>query len=157
MSFRRWRRISVAGWYAAIRYRNGFTIARARPFGWQFPHPFALPPAASRAAATGAKSSMAGDSGASAGMAETISRAEETKRKASRSSFYLAMRLMPRAEREAMFAIYAFSRAVDDIADDGNGTRAARRTELDHWRGAIGAIYDGAPSPRADFLAAAVR
>jgi len=67
------------------------------------------------------------------------------------------MRLMPRAEREAMFAIYAFSRAVDDIADDGNGTRAARRAELDQWRGAIGAIYDGFPSPRADFLAGPVR
>ena len=36
------------------------------------------------------------------------------------------MRLMPKAEREAMFAIYAFCRMVDDIADDGIGTRAER-------------------------------
>src|SRR5882762_6122396 len=90
-------------------------------------------------------------------MPHTIPETQETKRKASGSSFYLAMRLMPKAEREAMFAIYAFSRAVDDIADDGNGTRAARRAELDQWRGAIDAIYDGVPSPRADFLAEAVR
>ena len=42
------------------------------------------------------------------------------------SSFYSAMRLMPKAERDAMFAIYAFCRAVDDIADDGHGTRDER-------------------------------
>jgi phytoene synthase len=30
------------------------------------------------------------------------------------SSFYAAMRLMPKAEREAMFAIYMFCRLVDD-------------------------------------------
>ena len=28
------------------------------------------------------------------------------------------MRILPRAEREAMFEIYSFCRAVDDIADD---------------------------------------
>ena len=33
------------------------------------------------------------------------------------------MRLMPARERDAMFAIYAFCRKVDDIADDGIGTR----------------------------------
>ena len=48
--------------------------------------------------------------------------AAAVKKKASGSSFYLAMRLMPEAEREAMFAIYAFCRKVDDIADDGIGT-----------------------------------
>ena len=34
------------------------------------------------------------------------------------------MRLMPTGERAAMFAIYAFCRAVDDIADDLVGDRA---------------------------------
>jgi squalene synthase HpnD len=77
--------------------------------------------------------------------------------KASGSSFYLAMRLMPKPEREAMFAIYAFSRAVDDIADDGIGTREARRAELEAWRRDIEAIYAGLPSPRAGFLAGTVR
>ena len=41
------------------------------------------------------------------------------------SSFYTAMRLMPEAERAGMYAIYAFCRQVDDIADDG--ARDARR------------------------------
>ena len=52
--------------------------------------------------------------------------AEAVQKKASGSSFYAAMRLMPKAERDAMFAIYAFCRTVDDIADDGIGTRAER-------------------------------
>ena len=33
------------------------------------------------------------------------------------SSFYLAMRILGREQREAMFEIYSFCRAVDDIAD----------------------------------------
>src|SRR4029079_14788820 len=52
--------------------------------------------------------------------------AKAVKKKASTSSFYIAMRLMPAEERDAMFAIYAFCRKVDDIADDGVGTRAER-------------------------------
>ena len=33
------------------------------------------------------------------------------------TSFYWSMRLLPRAKRDAMYAIYAFCREVDDIAD----------------------------------------
>ena len=40
------------------------------------------------------------------------------------SSFYAAMRVMPKAERAAMFAIYSYCRMVDDIADDGTRPRA---------------------------------
>jgi len=36
---------------------------------------------------------------------------------ASGSSFYAAMRILPREQREAMFQIYSFCRQVDDIAD----------------------------------------
>ena len=42
------------------------------------------------------------------------------------SSFYAGMRVLPKAEREAMYAIYAFCRAVDDIADDQGGDRTTR-------------------------------
>jgi squalene synthase HpnD len=82
--------------------------------------------------------------------------AAAAKKKASGSSFYLAMRLMPEAEREAMFAIYAFCRRVDDIADDGVGTREERRLKLDAWRHDIGALYRGAPAGQAQFLAGIV-
>jgi phytoene synthase len=72
--------------------------------------------------------------------------------KASNSSFYSAMRLMPKAEREAMFAIYAFCRLVDDIADDGIGTREERRAELLKWRLDLDDLYAGHPTERARFL-----
>ena len=48
----------------------------------------------------------------------------------SSSSFYLAMRILPAAQREAMFQIYAFCRAVDDIADS-DAPRAERNAGLD--------------------------
>jgi phytoene/squalene synthetase len=34
------------------------------------------------------------------------------------SSFYLAMRILGREKRAAMFEIYSFCREVDDIADE---------------------------------------
>ena len=77
--------------------------------------------------------------------------------KAAGSSFYSAMRLMPKAEREAMFAIYAFCRAVDDIADDGIGTRPERHEALDAWRTDLDLLYAGGTPPLTAFLAEAVR
>jgi len=82
--------------------------------------------------------------------------AAAVKKKASGSSFYLAMRLMPEAERDAMFAIYAFCRKVDDIADDGVGTREERRCKIDGWRDDIAALYRGEPAGQAQFLSAIV-
>jgi squalene synthase HpnD len=79
--------------------------------------------------------------------------AREVRARVSGSSFYAGMRLLPRPEREAMFAIYAFCRAVDDIADDGLGSRADRRAELDRWRQDIEAHYAGRPTRRTEFLA----
>ena len=88
---------------------------------------------------------------------DTAPEVEAVEKKASGSSFYTAMRIMPKAEREAMYAIYAFCRAVDDIADDGRGTRAERRTALDAWRTDIEALYADRPAGAAEFLAKAVR
>ncbi|MGH6848259.1 MAG: presqualene diphosphate synthase HpnD [Methylocella sp.] len=58
------------------------------------------------------------------------------------SSFNVAMRILPRRRREAMFEIYSFCRAVDDIAD-GVGPRKVRRQALANWRRDIGALYTG--------------
>src|ERR1051326_9083799 len=82
---------------------------------------------------------------------------QETEARASGSSFYMAMRLLPKAERQAMFALYAFSRAVDDIADEGTDTRAARHAALDDWRRDIDRLYAGSPPPRAAFLVPVVQ
>ena len=54
----------------------------------------------------------------------------EYRARISGSSFYTAMRLMPKVEREAMFAVYMFCRLVDDIADDGTRPRPARAAAL---------------------------
>ncbi|HZD89349.1 MAG TPA: presqualene diphosphate synthase HpnD [Pseudolabrys sp.] len=59
------------------------------------------------------------------------------------SSFYLAMRILPRAQREAMFEIYSFCKAVDDIADTEDLTREQRVARLDSWRADIAALYAG--------------
>ena len=93
----------------------------------------------------------------SAGMAESPAESGSLKARAQGSSFYAGMRLMPTPEREAMFAIYAFSRAVDDIADDGARARDARAAALESWRTDIEALYAGSPPPRAAFLRAAVK
>jgi len=58
------------------------------------------------------------------------------------SSFYTAMRILPPAERDAMYAIYAFCRAVDDIAD-GDAPRSARHTALERWREDIDRLFHG--------------
>jgi presqualene diphosphate synthase len=75
--------------------------------------------------------------------------------RASGSSFYTGMRILPREQREAMFEIYAFCRAVDDIADDP-GPREPRLAALAKWRSDIDAVYAVAPTPLAG-LARAVR
>ena len=63
---------------------------------------------------------------------------------ASGTSFYWAMRFLPRARREAMFAIYAFCREVDDIVDD-EGRPDDKRRRLDTWRHEIDSLYAGHP------------
>ena len=82
--------------------------------------------------------------------------AKAVKKKASGSSFYIAMRLMPVEQRDAMFAIYAFCRKVDDIADDGVGTRSQRHEKLEQWRDDLAKLYAGTVAPQVRFLAPAV-
>jgi len=61
------------------------------------------------------------------------------------TSFYWAMRLLPERRRDAMFAIYAFCREVDDIADSAHEP-AAKARDLDRWRDEIAALYAGRPA-----------
>jgi presqualene diphosphate synthase len=58
------------------------------------------------------------------------------------TSFYWAMRLLPEARREGMFAIYAYCREVDDIADS-DAPPAAKRADLALWRREVDAIFAG--------------
>jgi presqualene diphosphate synthase len=74
---------------------------------------------------------------------------------ASGSSFYTAMRILPRAQREAMFQIYSFCRQVDDIADS-DGPRQERLAALQQWRDDVSALYQGRPPARLRDYAATV-
>jgi presqualene diphosphate synthase len=80
---------------------------------------------------------------ASAGMAALQSDIA-AKVQASGTSFYAAMRLLPQARRDAMFAIYAFCREVDDIADEPAAVDDKQR-RLQGWRTEIARLYDGVP------------
>jgi phytoene synthase len=73
------------------------------------------------------------------------------------SSFYAGMRVLPKAEREAMYAIYGFCRLVDDIADDQQGNREGRMQALDAWRADLDSLYAGGPPGQAALVAEAVK
>ncbi len=67
----------------------------------------------------------------------------EARVKASGSSFYWGMRLLPRARRGAVFAVYAFCREVDDIADEGDLSKKERLRAFKAWRAELDRVFDG--------------
>lgn len=84
------------------------------------------------------------------------------------SSFLWGMRLLPPSRRRAMYGIYAFCRAVDDIAD-GPDEEPQKRAQLEAWRREVDQLFAGIPThpimralqqatgsfdlPKAEFLA----
>jgi phytoene synthase len=75
----------------------------------------------------------------------------------SRSNFFYAFLCLPRLQREAIYAVYAFCRIVDDAVDLGRDREEQQRV-LRHWREEIGRVYGGAPEhPAAQRLRDAVR
>ncbi len=64
---------------------------------------------------------------------------------ASGSSFYLPLWSLSKVRRNAMFAVYAFCREVDDIAD-GAAPVAEKRARLASWRREIEALFEGRPA-----------
>ncbi|MET0551875.1 MAG: presqualene diphosphate synthase HpnD [Vicinamibacteria bacterium] len=70
---------------------------------------------------------------------ETLS-ARLTRR--SGTSFYHAFRILPAEKRQALYALYAFCRVVDDCADDAAGEGAAG---LDRWEAEAGRAFAGTP------------
>jgi len=72
---------------------------------------------------------------------------DDAARRASGSSFYAGMRMLPPDRRQAVYEIYSFCRAVDDVADAG-GPRPPRLAELEQWRSDVDRLYAGAPPPR---------
>jgi squalene synthase HpnC/squalene synthase HpnD len=56
--------------------------------------------------------------------------------RAAHSNFYYAFFLLPKPRRDALSALYAFMRLVDDVADEGNDLTAKQRGLAD-WRAAL--------------------
>lgn len=69
----------------------------------------------------------------------------EQKAAASGSSFYYSFRFLPRAKRQAITALYAFCREVDDAVDECTDPGVARM-KLAWWRGEVAALYAGKPT-----------
>ena len=77
--------------------------------------------------------------------------------KASGTSFYWGMRILSPERRNGMFAVYAFCREVDDIADSDE-SEAEKLTQLTLWRGEIDCLFAGRPNyPTARALLEPVR
>ena len=63
--------------------------------------------------------------------------------KKSASNLALAFILLPREKRDAMSALYAFCREVDDVADEDSVPVETRRAQLAAWRADIRRACDG--------------
>jgi 15-cis-phytoene synthase len=62
----------------------------------------------------------------------------------SQSNFYYAFLFLSKEKRQAMYAVYAFCRSVDDVAD-GSAAADEKQRRLDEWRREIDRCYDGRP------------
>jgi len=69
----------------------------------------------------------------------------ETLVRRSGTSFFWAMRLLRDEKRRAMYAVYAFCREVDDIADEPAHLEN-KLARLQEWRDEIDRLYDGRAS-----------
>jgi len=69
-------------------------------------------------------------------------------------NFYYGLRLLPAEKRASMYALYAWMRLVDDIADheDGRGLEQ-RAEELEHWRVDTHAVLDRGPEAAGAYTA----
>ncbi len=60
------------------------------------------------------------------------------------SSFYYSFRFLPKQKREAITALYAFCREVDDVVDEYTELKVAQ-VKLAWWRDEIKNLYQGKP------------
>jgi len=62
-------------------------------------------------------------------------------------NFPVASRLLPRAMRPHVAAVYAFARIADDLADEGNVAPSERLAALDAWQARLVAVVAGQRDP----------
>jgi len=69
----------------------------------------------------------------------------QDKAAASGSSFYYSFLFLPPDRRQAIMALYAFCREVDDVVDECHDPSLAE-SKLDWWRSEVAAISEGGPT-----------
>ncbi len=78
-------------------------------------------------------------------LAQSRAYCEQLTRQAAKN-FYYGLRLLPDAKRSAMFALYAYMRLIDDIADDDDRRSLKQRhQDLDAWRAQTRTVLEGLP------------
>jgi squalene synthase HpnC len=65
--------------------------------------------------------------------------------RASEENFPVALRILPRAVRTHLFAIYAFARLTDDLGDEGDATPAERLDALDRLDADLDRLFANPP------------
>src|ERR1700759_2422022 len=74
---------------------------------------------------------------------QTMTSQSQAITKKSASNLALAFFLLPKAKKEAMSALYAFCREVDDVADEEQAPVETRRAQLNRWRQDVRRACDG--------------
>ena len=69
----------------------------------------------------------------------------QEKASSSGSSFYYSFMFLPPERRQAITALYAFCREVDDVVDECHDLSLAQ-TKLEWWRQEVGRVYGGTPT-----------
>ena len=62
------------------------------------------------------------------------------------SNFFLGFLCLPAAKRQALSAVYAYCRLIDDIVDSGTLPKDEARRQLDFWKAEIARLYAGQPT-----------
>jgi len=68
-------------------------------------------------------------------------------------NFSIASKFLPQAKRDEYFALYAFARGLDDVADDENVLAARRLESLNEWEVMLRRTFDGNPPSSPVFIA----
>lgn len=63
-----------------------------------------------------------------------------------KSNFFLGFLLLPKAKREALSAVYAYCRLIDDIVDEPGISKDDARAQLQFWREEVARLYEGKPT-----------
>lgn len=82
--------------------------------------------------------------GTSAAVLDNKDETNALRRRVVGTSYFWPMQLLPAPRREALYALYAFCRELDDIAV-GEASRSLKQTLLLNWRSEIAHLYEGRP------------